>query len=210
MRARRAPVSTPLRRSWADPGRRGRMSAPRPNGTLIRASMRDPCYGAAPESNRPSRGLHDRTGFEDLLGHRAHAAPPRRVAPGSPVRRTPVVPAPTAQGRWRRRSPGPFPARPALARHVRRRRAGRSCPRTARSCSASRSRRSPALNVEISARTRRCRPSSRTNSLSYCVNERRRSAARALTERPRSAARARTARYASSGTETVMFFMRQV
>jgi len=36
--------------------------------------------GAAPESNRPSRGLHDRTGFEDLLGHRAHAAPPRRVA----------------------------------------------------------------------------------------------------------------------------------
>ncbi len=31
--------------------------------------------GAAPESNRPSRGLHDRTGFEDQLGHRAHAAP---------------------------------------------------------------------------------------------------------------------------------------
>src|SRR6476659_5013391 len=31
--------------------------------------------GAAPESNRPSRGLHDRTGFEDLLGHRARAAP---------------------------------------------------------------------------------------------------------------------------------------
>jgi hypothetical protein len=31
--------------------------------------------GAAQESNLPSRGLHDRTGFEDRLGHRAHAAP---------------------------------------------------------------------------------------------------------------------------------------
>jgi len=31
--------------------------------------------GAAPESNRPSRGLHDRTGFEDPLGHQA---PPLR------------------------------------------------------------------------------------------------------------------------------------
>jgi hypothetical protein len=37
--------------------------------------------GAAPESNRPSRGLHDRTSFEDPLGHRAHAAPTRRLAP---------------------------------------------------------------------------------------------------------------------------------
>jgi len=36
--------------------------------------------GAAPESNRPSRGLHDRTGFEDQLGHRAHAAPRARVS----------------------------------------------------------------------------------------------------------------------------------
>jgi hypothetical protein len=27
--------------------------------------------GAAPESNRPSLGLPDRTGFEDRLGHRA-------------------------------------------------------------------------------------------------------------------------------------------
>jgi len=35
--------------------------------------------GAAPESNRPSRGLHDRTGFEDQLGHRAHAAPLLRL-----------------------------------------------------------------------------------------------------------------------------------
>jgi hypothetical protein len=33
--------------------------------------------GAAQESNLPSRGLHDRTGFEDRLGHRAHAAPAR-------------------------------------------------------------------------------------------------------------------------------------
>ena len=33
----------------------------------------------AQESNLPSRGLHDRTGFEDQLGHRAHAAPGERV-----------------------------------------------------------------------------------------------------------------------------------
>ena len=32
-------------------------------------------YGAALESNQPSRGLHGRTGFEDRLGHRARAAP---------------------------------------------------------------------------------------------------------------------------------------
>ena len=32
-------------------------------------------HGAAQESNLPSRGLHHRTGFEDQLGHRAHAAP---------------------------------------------------------------------------------------------------------------------------------------
>ena len=37
-------------------------------------------YGAAPESNRPSVGLPHRTGFEDLLGHRARAAPPGKVA----------------------------------------------------------------------------------------------------------------------------------
>ena len=36
--------------------------------------------GAAPESNRASRGLHDRADFEDRLGHRARAAPPRSVA----------------------------------------------------------------------------------------------------------------------------------
>ena len=35
-------------------------------------------HGAAQESNLPSRGLHDRTGFEDRLGHRAHAAPSGR------------------------------------------------------------------------------------------------------------------------------------
>jgi MerR family redox-sensitive transcriptional activator SoxR len=33
--------------------------------------------GAAQESNLPSRGLHDLTGFEDRLGHRPHAAPGR-------------------------------------------------------------------------------------------------------------------------------------
>jgi hypothetical protein len=40
-----------------------------------RSEARDKYSGAAPESNRPSRGLHDRTSFEDQLGHRAHAAP---------------------------------------------------------------------------------------------------------------------------------------
>ena len=38
-------------------------------------SLAIPVDGAAPESNRPSVGLPHRTGFEDLLGHRAHAAP---------------------------------------------------------------------------------------------------------------------------------------
>ena len=41
----------------------------------IQHEVCNPFNGAAPESNRPSRGLHDRTGFEDLLGHRARAAP---------------------------------------------------------------------------------------------------------------------------------------
>ena len=41
--------------------------------------------GAAQESNLPSRGLHDLTGFEDRLGHRAHAAPTRRL-PGRGAR----------------------------------------------------------------------------------------------------------------------------
>ena len=40
-----------------------------------RISTWNPAYGAAQESNLPSRGLHDRTGFEDRLGHRARAAP---------------------------------------------------------------------------------------------------------------------------------------
>ena len=40
---------------------------------------RNPSNGAAPESNRPSVGLPHRTGFEDLLGHRAHAAPRLRL-----------------------------------------------------------------------------------------------------------------------------------
>jgi ATP dependent DNA ligase domain len=44
--------------------------------------------GAAPESNRPSRGLHDRTGFEDQLGHRAHAAPALRLDQERPCRAT--------------------------------------------------------------------------------------------------------------------------
>ena len=41
--------------------------------------LRNPFDGAAPESNRPSVGLPHRTGFEDLLGHRAHAAPRTRL-----------------------------------------------------------------------------------------------------------------------------------
>ena len=45
--------------------------------------------GAAPESNRPSVGLPRRTGFEDRLGHRAHAAPTGRLrqcrAPEDPL-----------------------------------------------------------------------------------------------------------------------------
>jgi predicted dehydrogenase len=40
-------------------------------------TLRGSAYGAAQESNLPSRGLHDRTGFEDQLGHQAHAAPHR-------------------------------------------------------------------------------------------------------------------------------------
>jgi predicted dehydrogenase len=42
-----------------------------------RQTLRGSAYGAAQESNLPSRGLHDRTGFEDQLGHQAHAAPHR-------------------------------------------------------------------------------------------------------------------------------------
>jgi hypothetical protein len=34
-----------------------------------------PINGAAQESNLPSLGLPDLTGFEDRLGHRARAAP---------------------------------------------------------------------------------------------------------------------------------------
>jgi hypothetical protein len=40
-------------------------------------SSRPQHIGAAPESNRASRGLHDRADFEDRLGHRARAAPSR-------------------------------------------------------------------------------------------------------------------------------------
>src|SRR6476619_7998420 len=58
------------------------VDAARPDTSRREAPQRsrNRLYGAAPESNRPSVGLPHRTGFEDLLGHRAHAAPPRRVA----------------------------------------------------------------------------------------------------------------------------------
>ena len=50
-------------------------SARRPAASRLPGERAHDVNGAAPESNRPSRGLHDRTGFEDQLGHRAHAAP---------------------------------------------------------------------------------------------------------------------------------------
>ena len=83
--------------------------------------------GAAQESNLPSLGLPDLTGFEDRLGHRAHAAPPRSVAPGAFVyfswpapgrcfRREPAV----------RRAGGASPTSPKCSCPNPRRRAGRS------------------------------------------------------------------------------------
>ena len=44
-----------------------------------RQKWRNPANGAAQESNLPSRGLHDLTGFEDRPGHRALAAPASSV-----------------------------------------------------------------------------------------------------------------------------------
>lgn len=41
----------------------------------VRMTVESSFNGAAQESNLPRRGLHARTGFEDRLGHRAHAAP---------------------------------------------------------------------------------------------------------------------------------------
>ena len=58
--------------------------------------------GAAPESNRPSVGLPHRTGFEDLLGHRAHAAPRLRLPAPPPIGSARAPPAPDrARGRRR-------------------------------------------------------------------------------------------------------------
>ncbi len=61
-------------------------SLQRPHGVMpeARTRLRDEPNGAAPESNRPSRGLHGRTGFEDQLGHRAPAAPSRSVSVACP------------------------------------------------------------------------------------------------------------------------------
>jgi hypothetical protein len=64
---------------------RARVRASRANGwrrgsaAAVSGCERRGDDGAAPESNRPSRGLHDRTGFEDQLGHRARAAPGERL-----------------------------------------------------------------------------------------------------------------------------------
>ena len=72
--------------SWALPGAAGDAIVPS-HGRRVNTSA-SPCLdGAAPESNRPSRGLHDLTSFEDPLGHRAHAAPARLVHDCSAVRR---------------------------------------------------------------------------------------------------------------------------
>ena len=68
--AERAATSPPGRsRSSSRPSceRRSGRSAEVTSGGSVRFGP----DGAAPESNRPSRGLHDRTGFEDPLGHRA-------------------------------------------------------------------------------------------------------------------------------------------
>ncbi len=53
------------RSSWADES----------GGRGDRRATRSSSYGAAQESNLPSLGLPDLTGFEDRLGHRAPAAP---------------------------------------------------------------------------------------------------------------------------------------
>ena len=60
----------------ANPGRSSRCVAAPDNG-LAAAGLfpANGPNGAAQESNLPSRGLHDRTGFEDRLGHWAHTAP---------------------------------------------------------------------------------------------------------------------------------------
>ena len=74
--------SPPLRGAAPSGLERPARTRRRPTGDVRRGPVRSRgrLNGAAPESNRPSRGLHDRTGFEDLLGHRAHAAPPGSVA----------------------------------------------------------------------------------------------------------------------------------
>jgi hypothetical protein len=71
-----APSATPIaenRIHWCS-GVSARVSASR-RPRRSRLSDRLRLNGAAQESNLPSRGLHDRTGFEDRLGHRAPAAP---------------------------------------------------------------------------------------------------------------------------------------
>src|SRR3954451_18921208 len=47
----------------------------------------NPSYGAAKESNLPTRGLHGPAGFEDRMGHQTPAAPGRiiRSAKARPV-----------------------------------------------------------------------------------------------------------------------------
>jgi hypothetical protein len=74
-RAGRAPVREGFRRPPAASVRRARRHLGRRGGHESVVARRFVLYGAAQESNLPSRGLHDRTGFEDQLGHRAHAAP---------------------------------------------------------------------------------------------------------------------------------------
>lgn len=68
------------RRTWED--QRNIAASPvNTNGEQVTTTRKRP-DGAAPESNRPSVGLPHRTGFEDLLGHRARAAPGLSVPVG--------------------------------------------------------------------------------------------------------------------------------
>jgi len=87
----RAVLTSPPHRLGAAP------SAPPRRGNSNPSTRRVRFDGAAPESNRPSRGLHDRTGFEDLLGHRA------RAAPRPPYRRATGASTPSRSRRCRRR-----------------------------------------------------------------------------------------------------------
>src|SRR5206468_12885077 len=75
------------RRTTPGPGARSSARWSKAN-TAIRGNQAfagNPRNGAAQDSNLPSLGLPDLTGFEDRLGHRAHAAPRIRLATRRPT-----------------------------------------------------------------------------------------------------------------------------